>query len=91
MNGIRQRADRQCLRQPRDALKQDVAAGQQPDQQPFHHLVLAHHPGAHGRADPLERLAGLAQLLCAALQFGFAHRNAGLFARQRFILSPSSS
>jgi hypothetical protein len=68
-----------------------VAAGQQTDQQPLHHLVLAHHPGSHGPADALERLAGLAKLLAAALQFGLAHRSARVLFRQRFILSPSSS
>ena len=53
--------DQQGLGQPGHALKQQVAAGEQGDQQPLDDHVLADDHGPHAladRADELERLSG---------------------------------
>ena len=42
VDDLGERADRQGLGQPGHALEQDVAAGEQPDEEPLHHRVLSH-------------------------------------------------
>ena len=63
VDDLRERPDRQGLGEPGNALEQDVAAGEQPDEQPLHHGVLADdaardllEDGLHGQG--LSRLIG---------------------------------
>ena len=52
---LRHRADGERLRQSRHALEQDVAAGEQPDQQPLDHDLLADDPLGHLARDGLRQ------------------------------------
>ena len=57
---LREGAHRQGLGQAGHALQQDVPAGQQPDEQPLHHLVLPHdHLADFGRDPRAERFRRL--------------------------------
>ena len=42
LGGRRKRLERERLRQPRHAFQQDVAVGDEADQQPVHEIFLAH-------------------------------------------------
>ena len=56
--GVREAPHRERLREPGDALEQDVPAGQEPDQQAVHHLPLPHQGAGHLLPHPGEDLAG---------------------------------
>ncbi len=53
VDDLRQGPHRQRLGQAGHALEQDVAAGEQPDQQPLDHGVLSHDPAGHFLEDAL--------------------------------------
>ena len=59
----RQGADGQGLGQAGHAFEQDVAVGQQPDQQPVHQLLLADDDPANLRAQPANPAGGRLHLL----------------------------
>ena len=63
MDRGRQRLDGRGLRQPGDALEQDVAPGQQRDQQPRKHQVLPDQDLANLRFDPFELVRILENLI----------------------------
>ncbi len=55
VDDLRQCLDRQRLCEAGNALEQDVAAGQQTDEEPLHHYVLAHQSAGDFLHDPLHR------------------------------------
>ena len=56
-DGPGQRADGQCLRQPRYPFEQDVSVREQPDQQTFDHVTLSHDDLADLGQDVLHKRA----------------------------------
>ena len=58
VDDLRQRAHRQGLGEAGDALEQDVAAGQQADEEPLDHGVLPHDPAGHFLEDALHGQLG---------------------------------
>ena len=61
VQGVRQRPDRQGLGQARHALEQEVAAGEERDQDALEHLVLAHDHAADLEQDRLGGGAGIGE------------------------------
>ena len=70
VDGGGERLDRGGLGEARHALEQDVAVGEQPDQQPVDHVALADDDLADLLADAVERLALLLDLGAQRLDRG---------------------